>query len=201
MTELTENLNFISSLPNAPSLSTQGLKQEFDKAGNKIKDYINGTLLPEVAEADSGVSSAVEEQLDDFRTEIEGELSELSETLEGDISSIESTVNSLSTTVGAKSVYGDFVVTGASRYDSLPKSSPTYKDYTFTLTMNNNGYFPIGIVGFNYIKAAVNAELLRCEMTSRTSGRVVITYTLRLNNTIDTTNHTLYCQVLWVKIR
>jgi hypothetical protein len=43
-TELTDNLNIISQLPDQPELSADALKEKFDEAGNTIKDYINGAL-------------------------------------------------------------------------------------------------------------------------------------------------------------
>lgn len=43
-TELTDNLNIISQLPDQPELSADALKEKFDEAGNTIKDYINGLL-------------------------------------------------------------------------------------------------------------------------------------------------------------
>lgn len=43
-TELTDNLNIISQLPDQPELSAAALKEKFDEAGNTIKDYINGAL-------------------------------------------------------------------------------------------------------------------------------------------------------------
>lgn len=42
--KLTENLNYISSLPDKPSTTSTELKRLFDKAGNDIKDYINNIL-------------------------------------------------------------------------------------------------------------------------------------------------------------
>lgn len=45
---LNENLNIHQSLPNQPALTAEELKQEFDKAPNLIKAYINEVLLPEI---------------------------------------------------------------------------------------------------------------------------------------------------------
>lgn len=45
---LNENLNIHQSLPNQPALNAEELKQEFDKASNLIKEYINEILLPEI---------------------------------------------------------------------------------------------------------------------------------------------------------
>lgn len=48
MQRLETNLNFISSLADQPAMSTAELKQEFDKAGNVIKDFINNTMIREL---------------------------------------------------------------------------------------------------------------------------------------------------------
>ena len=48
MDKLTENLDFISTLPDQPTTSAAELKREFDKAGNIIKDYINNILITQV---------------------------------------------------------------------------------------------------------------------------------------------------------
>ena len=46
--KLTENLNIHQSLPDQPTMTTAELKQEWDKAPNIIKDYINDILIEEV---------------------------------------------------------------------------------------------------------------------------------------------------------
>ena len=45
---LNENLNIHQSLPDKPALNAEELKQEFDKASNLIKEYLNGILLPQI---------------------------------------------------------------------------------------------------------------------------------------------------------
>ncbi len=50
LTELTSNLNIHQSLPDKPALTADELKEEFDKAGNLIKEYLNGTLISELNE-------------------------------------------------------------------------------------------------------------------------------------------------------
>lgn len=46
--KLTENLNIISSLPDRPAMTTNELKEQFDKAGNIIKEFLNNSFLPEL---------------------------------------------------------------------------------------------------------------------------------------------------------
>lgn len=52
ITDLTANVNNIQALSDKPNtadgLTAQQLKEKFDKAGGDIKEYINGTLIPEV---------------------------------------------------------------------------------------------------------------------------------------------------------
>lgn len=48
LTNLTDNLNIHQSLPNQPALTPEELKEEFDKAGNLIKVYLNEVLIPEL---------------------------------------------------------------------------------------------------------------------------------------------------------
>jgi len=54
---LDGDLNIIQKLDDEPNdvggLTAQQLKAEFDKAGNIIKDYLNGTLIPAVLAADA----------------------------------------------------------------------------------------------------------------------------------------------------
>lgn len=48
LTKLTENLNNVGSLPDAPTLQPDELKAIFDLAGNTIKEYINTVLTIEI---------------------------------------------------------------------------------------------------------------------------------------------------------
>lgn len=51
LTNLTANVNNIQALSDVPSedgLTSTDLKAKFDKAGDDIKTYINGTLIPEL---------------------------------------------------------------------------------------------------------------------------------------------------------
>ncbi len=46
--ECTVDTNNIQNLPDSPTLPADELKQEFDKSGKEIKNYINETLIPAV---------------------------------------------------------------------------------------------------------------------------------------------------------
>lgn len=55
ITFFTEDLNIIQKLDDQPNdvggLSADELKQKFDESGNKIKDFLNNSLIPELDEA------------------------------------------------------------------------------------------------------------------------------------------------------
>lgn len=60
LTKCTTDLNVIAGLPDAPmspEYTAQSLKEEFDKAPNMLKEYINDTLIPEVETAISDVAA------------------------------------------------------------------------------------------------------------------------------------------------
>lgn len=55
ITYFTEDLNIIQKLDDQPNdvggLSADELKEKFDESGNKIKDFLNNTLIPELDKA------------------------------------------------------------------------------------------------------------------------------------------------------
>lgn len=48
----TDDMNIIQKLDDQPNdvggLSADELKEKFDEAGNKVKTFLNGTLIPEL---------------------------------------------------------------------------------------------------------------------------------------------------------
>lgn len=96
LTKFNENLNNIQSLPNKPSLTAEELKQEFDKAPNAIKEYINEILTVEL-------------------------ISILTE-LERGISTGESTVSTINSTIATMKTKLDGIEAGANKY-SHPTSA------------------------------------------------------------------------------
>lgn len=90
ITKLTENLNNVQSLPDKPSLTAAELKQEFDKAANTIKSYINEILI---------------EQLIAILTEIEDDISEGN-----------SSVNTINATITTMKNKLDGIASGANKY-------------------------------------------------------------------------------------
>lgn len=57
--KLTENLNVHQSLPDQPTMTAEELKQEWDKAPNLIKDYINNLLIDGVEKEIGNMTSAM----------------------------------------------------------------------------------------------------------------------------------------------
>ena len=219
LTKLTEDLNIISALADQPTITSTALKAKFDEASGIIKDYINNTLIDDVEDAFNDMAEDLQEAIQTIQSLLDSLTAEnitydntssgLTATnvqnaideLKTGLNTLSTSIGNVNTTAGKKTVYSDFERSTGSRSDNLAKSAPTSATYTLDCTITKAGYFPIGIVGFHYVKGDVDSELLRYELTSRSSGRAVVTYKLKLNNTIDVTNHTLWFSILWVKIR
>lgn len=64
ITNLTANVNNIQALSDRPNtadgITSQQLKERFDKAGADIKDYINNTLIEEIEEYLNQAKSHIE---------------------------------------------------------------------------------------------------------------------------------------------
>lgn len=218
LTKFTEDMNKVSSLADQPTITSTALKAKFDEGGQKIKEYLNGTLTDEVQDAFQDLEGEIQDALDQIQALLDAltaenisydntssgmtadDVQEAIDELKGITNTLSTSIGSVNTTAGKKAVYSDFTITTGSRSDNLPGNTST-ADYTLDCTITNSGYFPIGIVGFHYVKGTFDSELLRYELTSRSSGRAVVTYKLRLNNTQITTNNTVYFNILWVKIR
>lgn len=57
LTNLTDDLNIIQSLNDTPTESASELKAKFDESGNKIKTFLNGTLIQEIQTAFNTIKS------------------------------------------------------------------------------------------------------------------------------------------------
>lgn len=88
LTELTSNLNIHQSLPNQPALTADELKEEFDKAGNLIKEYLNDTLISEL----NGIIT----NLQNKDTSIDGAISSLQTIVNEAVSNITNIQTSIS---------------------------------------------------------------------------------------------------------
>ena len=95
--QLTENLNTIQSLPDKPAVEADELKVLFDLSSNKIKGYMNETLLPRL--------NTVLTQLQNKDVTLEGAINTMSgivtqatsdiTTIQGNITTIQGTLAGL----------------------------------------------------------------------------------------------------------
>ena len=218
LTKFTKNVSVHQSIPDQPTMSANELKIAWDTPANDIKDYLNNTLTDEVVDAFQDLEGEIQDALDQIQALLDSltaenvsydntssgmtaeNVQDALDELKGITNGLSTSISNVSGTTGQKTVYGDFEIKTGYRSDNLPANSSS-ADYTLTCTINNSGYFPLAIAGFHYVKGNYNSELLRYELTSQTNGRAVVTYKLRLNNTLVTTTNTVYFNILWVKIR
>lgn len=93
LTTLTDNLNIHQSLPNQPALTPEKLKEEFDKAGNLIKIYLNEVLIPEL---DTTIT-----KLQGKDTNVESTVSNLRTTLQEAVTNITKLQSTANTSTGS----------------------------------------------------------------------------------------------------
>lgn len=94
LTELTSNLNIHQSLPDQPALTADELKEEFDKAGNFIKEYLNETLLVEL----NGIINSLQNK----DTSIDGVINGLQRIVveaTGNITKMQISINNINTNI------------------------------------------------------------------------------------------------------
>lgn len=94
LTELTSNLNIHQSHPDQPALSADELKEDFDKAGNLIKEYLNEILLPEL----NGIINSFQSK----DTNVDGVISNLQRIVEEattNITDIQTSISNINTNI------------------------------------------------------------------------------------------------------
>ncbi len=94
LTELTANLNIHQSLPDKPALTADELKEEFDKAGNLIKEYLNDILLSEL----NGIITSLQSK----DISIEGTISSLQRIVgeaTTNVSNIQTSINNINNSI------------------------------------------------------------------------------------------------------
>ena len=104
LTTLTENLNTIQSLPDQPALTSEQLKAKFDESSNKIKTYVNETLIPEL--------NTILTNLQNKDTTLETAMATMQSTITeavGNITSIQSTLSGLKSGATTKITIGSEV--------------------------------------------------------------------------------------------
>ncbi len=82
ITEFSQDMNIISALSDAPTLTAAQLKAKFDEGGLKIKDYINNLLIPALSQSLTEQENSLAAELDGMREslpEVENSLESQSE--------------------------------------------------------------------------------------------------------------------------
>lgn len=211
MTPLETNLNYISSLPDDPTITTSALKQEFDKAGNVIKNFINSVLEAEITSDIATCLASAKAYADEAVGAISLTASNISydnsssgliaddtqEAIDELKTTITSSISSITTDVSKKSVYSDFpTTTGTATVNVSP-----LQDYIGTVTVTANGHYPLGVVGVHFSRTYADMQLLRWQITSKSNGRAVVTYRILNADNTRTLSATVSFDVLWAKIR
>lgn len=214
MTRLETNLNYISSLPDDPTETTAQLKQEFDKAGNTIKDFINSILEPEItADIASSLASAK-----DYADSAIGSLSftasnisydntssgMVATNVQGAINELKSGLNNVTTSSSHKIGYGDLVIT---QHASGTINNGHGGSVAKVLSVSKAGYYPMGIVGFtssstnHYNGTEMGACLRDLYLSERNSGSCKIYGVTHVaNNEAWTYSSQFTAFVLWARI-
>ncbi len=120
LSELTANLNIHQSLPDQPALTADELKEEFDKAGNLIKEYLNGTLLSEL----NGIINSLQNK----DTNIDGTISNLQRIVgeaTNNITNIQNSINTINTNITSIQNKANNYKSGATTKISIGSSVPS----------------------------------------------------------------------------
>lgn len=203
MRQLEDDLNFISSLPDRPAMATADLKREFDKAGNRIKTYINSIMLPDLVDFQTNIETTISTQIGGLRTELEEDMTTLQTTLEGEMSTLETNLNGsmdslrteLTSAVSGKVASGDFVIT---QHTQGVEPSYGYNYETRTTTATNSGYKALGCVGWTIAQDIGNIRVDGVRTTAIGNGTCTIELRT-FGNTGDRNHGTFTLSILWVK--
>ena len=121
LTELTSNLNIHQSLPDQPALTADELKEEFDKAGNLIKEYLNETLLSEL----NGIINSLQNKdtnIDGIISNLQSVVTEATTNITNMQSSISNINSSITTIQNKTNNYKSGATTKISMGASVPSS-------------------------------------------------------------------------------
>lgn len=209
ISKLTDDLNIISSLPDRPTLTSQELKEQFDKASNLIKKYINEKLTEEVAtELETTINEAkkyVDSLSETLEETVNSKITELENSVNTSIEDIQTTVNTsisnLNTSVDKKTAYGDMTIEmhqvswgGGQVYLG---SSQTDASNTIT----KSGYYPIGVCSINTLSRDRDYKIIG---HSKANGKITVNYRWYHPTDISIAPgdmpQSIIC-VAWVKIR
>lgn len=209
ISKMTDDLNIISSLPDRPTLTSQELKEQFDKASNLIKKYINEKLTEEVAtELETTINEAksyVDSLSETLEGSVDSKITELETSVNKSISDIQTSVNSsisnINNSVGGKTVYGDITIEihqvtwgGGQVYQG---SSQT--DASSTIT--KSGYYPIGVCSINTLDKDKDYRIIG---QTKANGQITVNYrwhhSTNLSIAPGNMPQAMIC-VAWVRIR
>ena len=204
MTQLETNLNFISSLPDDPTGTTAELKQEFDKAGNVIKNFINNTLESEITADIASCLASAKAYADSAIGELSFSASNISydNTLSGmtatDVQSaideLKTGLTSVASAANSKLKYSDFAFTSTTINISLSAAARK----SGTQSISKSGYYALGIIGDTSTSEAI--DIRQKQITSRSNGSGVITYLVQNEDYGNPRTGKITFDILWVKI-
>ena len=203
MRQLEDDLNFISSLPDRPAMATADLKREFDKAGNRIKTYINSIMLPDLVDFQTNIETTISTQIGELRTELEEDMTTLQTTLEGQMTDLSTNLNSamnqlrsnVESSIGGKVSSGDFVIT---QHTQGVEPSYGYNYETRSTTATNSGYKALGCVGWTIAQDIGNIRVDGVRTTAIGNGTCTIELKT-FGNTSGRNHGTFTLSILWVK--
>ena len=216
LTKFTKNVSVHQSLPAQPTISANELKQAWDTPANDIKDYLNNTLTDEVVSAFQDIEGEIQDALDQIQALLDALTAEnvsydntssgMSATnvqagideLKGITETLASSISGTASETNKRTHYSDFTITSA---PSTAFSMNPNSEYSGTITATLNGYYPIGVVGFNWLRTNVDVDILRTELTSRANDRAVVTFRAQSHSNYSSSGHVFWINVLWVKIR
>lgn len=203
MRQLEDDLNFISSLPDRPAMATADLKREFDKAGNRIKTYINSIMLPDLVDFQTNIETTISTQIGGLRTELEEDMTTLQTTLEGEMTDLSTNLNSamnqlrsdVESSIGGKVSSGDFVITTHNQ-DVEPSYGYNYE--TRNTTATKSGYKALGCVGWTVTNNVGDVRVYGVRTIAIGNGTITIELKT-WGNTSGRNNATFNLSILWVK--
>lgn len=155
LTKLTTDLNAHQNLPAQPSLSSNELKQAWDKPVNDIKTYLNNILTEEVeAQVDSEISSQVSSAVESAVEDIEGDLTALDTRLTGDETNIGNNASAITSLQGSVTSLGTRVSnletgSGGTHTSSAASITNGTKDYEDTVKKNGQVWIFVNVKSSN----------------------------------------------------
>ena len=186
--KLTDDLNIISSLSNRPTQTAEELKQEFDKAGNIIKNYLNNILTPnidtEIEEKVNNSVSSIEEKVNNSVSSIDEAMSTLENNVNTIVSGLQTTIDVLEEEVANSNTTIKNQIKDIIKTQSFSKSFTVSAFSTQVQSMGTlstpSGYTLIGLVeysstssyflnSFNFSGTTVYGKVHNTEKNERTA--------------------------------